>query len=206
MKTIDLTHLFKADMPVFPGDTKPSLKQVGFIGKDECCSFRVETGMHVGTHMDAPSHMLEGAKGLAEYPPEHFIGRGVLLDARGKSSIDVDLLEGAPSLEGAIVLIFTGFDQRFEDENYYENYPELTEAFAQELVRQKPKIVGMDTPSPDRAPYLIHKILLKEDVLIIENLCNLEELLPHKDFKVSALPTKFDAEAAPVRVVAEVSV
>ena len=66
------------------------------------------------------------------------------------------------------------------------------------------KIVGMDTPSPDRPPFAIHKLLFKNDILIIENLTNLEELLAHPQFDVIALPAKFDIEAAPVRVVAQV--
>ncbi len=191
-------------MPVFPGDTLPTLKQVGFLGKDDCCSFRVETGMHVGTHMDAPSHMLEGGKGLAAYPAEHFIGKGIILDARGRESIDADLLENVGPLKDTIILIFTGFDEHFEEPKYYDSYPELTEAFAERLAAEGVKIVGMDTPSPDRHPYKIHKILLAKDVLIIENVCNLKELLSYSSFQVTALPTKFDAEAAPVRVVAEV--
>lgn len=65
-------------------------------------------------------------------------------------------------------------------------------------------MVGTDTPSPDKSPYLIHKILLKGDVLIIENLTNLESLLSHSEFEVIALPIRFEAEASPIRVVAKV--
>ncbi len=62
MKYIDLTHTFKAKMPVFPGDAETKLEQVSFFDKDGYNSFRVDTGMHVGTHMDAPFHMLENGK------------------------------------------------------------------------------------------------------------------------------------------------
>jgi kynurenine formamidase len=204
MEYIDLTHLFKAEMPVFPGDDPSKLEQTEFIGKHECNGSRVETGMHVGTHMDAPSHMIKGAKMLMEYPAEKFFGPGVLIDARGKESIDVCLLEGKNIPTGAIVLIMTGFSKKFNDLDYYETYPEITTDFAHKMVELGVSIVGMDTPSPDRSPYEIHKILLKKDVLIIENLNNLEALLPHDKFNISALPTKFEAEAAPTRVVAQV--
>ena len=72
------------------------------------------------------------------------------------------------------------------------------------MVNRKPgiKIIGIDSPSPDRSPYEIHKLLMKNDILIIENLTNLAELTSHEEFDVIALPTKFDTEAAPVRVVA----
>ena len=38
-------------------------------------------------------------------------------------------------------------------------------------------MVGLDSPSVDKSPYHIYKILLINDVLIIENLVNLEKLV-----------------------------
>ena len=87
---------------------------------------------------------------------------------------------------------------------YYKNYPEITEAFANRLGELGVSIIGTDTSSPDRAPYIVHKILFKSDILIIENLTNLEKLIGQKNFEVIALPTKFQADAAPVRVVAKI--
>lgn len=204
MPYIDLTHTFKSTMPVFPGDSKPELKQVGFFGKDECVHFRVTTGMHVGTHIDAPSHMLENGKGLNAYSVDHFFGNGMLIDARGKERIGEELLEGKTLSKGDIVLILTGFSEKFENPAYFDNYPEITEKFARIMVERGVKIVGLDSASPDRSPYRVHKILLGSDILILENLTNLAVLLPHPIFEVIALPPKFDAEAAPVRVIAKV--
>ena len=65
-------------------------------------------------------------------------------------------------------------------------------------------LVGMDTPSPDAPPFPVHKIFLGSEILIIENLTNLESLVDLKNFTVAALPAKFHADAAPVRVVAMV--
>ena len=64
-------------------------------------------------------------------------------------------------------------------------------------------MVGMDTPSPDHAPYKVHKILLGNEILILENLTNLEQLL-NKNFEVIALTPKLEADAAPARVVAKI--
>jgi len=98
----------------------------------------------------------------------------------------------------------TGFSDKFGQEEYFKSYPELQEEFSLKLVELGISIVGMDTPSPDRSPFKIHKLLLKNDVLIIENLTNLKTLLEFNNFNVSALPPKLEAEAAPVRVVAQV--
>lgn len=203
MKYIDLTHTFKQSMPVYPGDPEPELKQIAFADKDGYNDFKITTGMHVGTHMDAPLHMLQNGKRLSEYSVDHFFGKGHLIDARGKS-IDADLLEGKQISKGDIVLIMTGLSSKFGTSEYYESYPEISEAFASKMVEIGVSIVGMDTPSPDRPPFAIHKLLLGNDVLIIENLTNLEILLEHVQFTVVALPAKFDSEAAPVRVVAQI--
>lgn len=202
MKYIDLTHTFKQLMPIYPGDPESELKQTAFIEKNGCNEFQIKTGMHVGTHMDAPLHMLSNGKRLSEYPPEHFFGKGHLIDARGKS-IDANLLKGKSISKGDIVLVMTGFSNQFGKPEYYESYPEISESFATKMVELGVKIVGMDTPSPDRSPFAIHKLLLKNNILIIENLTHLESLLDYAQFTIVALPAKFDCEAAPVRVIAQ---
>src|SRR3989339_1898771 len=126
MKYIDLTHSFKLNMPVYPGDPAPELKQVGFLDKGGYNEFQIKTGMHVGTHMDAPFHMLKNGKRMTEYPPDRFFGKGHLIDARGKS-IDVDLLKEKSISKGDIVFIMTGFYKKFGTPAYYETYPEIRE-------------------------------------------------------------------------------
>lgn len=202
MKIIDLTHTFSDDMPVYPGDPIPELVQIAHIAKEGYTDYKITTGMHVGTHMDAPLHMLESGKKLSEIEPQQFIGRGVLIDARGKNVIDDSLLIGLSKEKTDIVLVMTGFYKKFHSPEYYESYPEISEPFAQKIISLGIKMVGIDTPSPDRPPFKIHKLLLGNNVLIVENLTNLEPLLGVSSFEVLALPTKFDAEAAPVRVLA----
>jgi arylformamidase len=201
---LDLTHPFTNQMPVFPGDPQPELTQVSTVQKDGIAHFDLKTGMHVGTHMDAPAHMLAGGKNLSEYLVEKFFGRGVILDARGKKSADVNLLDGVDVRRGDIVLVCFGWSTEFKEDEYYLNYPEISGELAKKLADIGISVVGMDTPSPDRAPYGIHNILFKGDVLIIENLTNLETLIGKTNFEITALPIKLETEAAPCRVVAKV--
>ena len=65
-------------------------------------------------------------------------------------------------------------------------------------------MVGLDTPSPDSAPYAIHKLLFEQNILIIENLKNLESLAGFNQIEIFAFPLKLDADASPVRIVARV--
>lgn len=205
MKVVDLTHTFTNDMPVYPGDPKSSLEQIAFIDKDTYNDHKLTTLMHVGTHMDAPLHMIENGKRIDEIDPERFIGKGVLIDVRGKDKIDVTVIENAHIKEGSVVLLYTGFGSKFGTEDYYKDYPELTEDFANKMVELKVKMVGMDMLGPDYdKPWATHKILLGNEVLILENLTNLDQLTNVEDFEVIALPGKFKSDGAPVRVIAKI--
>ena len=65
-------------------------------------------------------------------------------------------------------------------------------------------MVLLDIPTPDKFPYPIHKKLLGNDILIVENVCNMK-LLIDKKFKVYAIPLNFkEFDGSPCRVFAEV--
>ena len=197
MKLIDLSHTFKENMPVYPGDSLPEFTKVSDLNTKGHTNYQVKTSMHVGTHIDAPFHMLEDGKRLSQINIEKFFGKGILIDARGKNNLDVDLLDNIQIQKGSIVLVFTGHDKYFGKDEYYNKRPLFTEAFAKKMIELRVKILGMDTPGPDKAPYPIHKILLREEILIIENLTNLESLIGVKDFEIIALPPKMDIDGAP---------
>ena len=204
MKLIDLSHTFRANMPAYPTDEAPAITQTSFMEKEGYVCYRVETGMHAGTHMDSPMHFFPDGQKICDISLDLLFGRGHLIDARGKTEINSSFLENQSIEEGDIVLIFTGFDKHFGEEKYYKNYPTLTKDCAEKIIELGVKMIGSDTPSPDYPPFDAHKILLSKGVLILENLTNLETLLGIRDFEIIALPPKFETEAAPARIVARV--
>lgn len=139
--------------------------------------------------------MLEDGKTLDTFTIDHFIGRGILIDGFDVKAADIKA--------GDIVLFYTGWGKRYYDSKYFEDYPVLTEDVANYLVSQKVKMIGMDMCSPDKPPFNVHKILLKNDILIIENLTNLEQLVG-KQFTVFALPINLRLDAAQARVIAQI--
>lgn len=206
MKYIDLTHTFTDNMPVYPGDPPSSLKQTASVEKDTYTDHQINSFMHVGTHMDAPLHMIKDGKTIDQIEPENFFGQGVLIDARKSKVIDADLVTGVDIPDGAIVLLYTGFAKKYRTPAYYEEYHSVSPDFAKKMVEKKVKIVGMDILGPDLdTTWPAHKILLGNDVLIIENLTNLDRLVGVKNFDIVALPTKYQADAALVRVIAKVN-
>jgi len=200
VRYIDLTQSFGPNTPVFPGDPPVKFKLVSASPQVTEIVFST----HSGTHMDAPAHFFPGGKKLSEFGMEDFSGRGVLLDARGKKEIGKEILAGAQINPGDIVLVFTGWQAKYGSNEYFEDCPLVSGELAKEFVRLQIKILGMDSPSPDQEPFLIHKTLLEKEILILENLCNLEDLLGIKNFEITALPIKLEADGAPVRVVAKI--
>lgn len=205
MKYIDLTHTFSPEIPVWPSDPKPHFLPLTNLSQHGYNTVQIQSNFHIGTHIDAPWHMLSNGARISEYSPSHFIGRGHLLDARGQSSLDTELLAGHNIARNDIVLIMTGYYKKFSKSEYFNNYPEITPKLAFKIIALGVKIVALDTPSPDRSPFRIHKMLLAKDILIIENLTNLEALLPYPKFRIIAIPPKIFADAAPLRVVAEIN-
>jgi kynurenine formamidase len=201
---VDLTRMTVAGMPVYPGDTPPELTQTVHFEKDTCVNYEIKSSMHVGTHIDGPMHMVKEGRRLCDMESSHFFGRGVLVDARGKSVLGADLLEGLALESGDMILFWTDWDKQFGSESYFIDFPVLSEELAQELVKREIKLVGLDGPSPDHSPYLIHRILLQKEILIIENLCGLGLLEGKLDFELVALPVKYAADSAPARVIAKI--
>ncbi len=204
MTYLDLTQLFTDDMPVYPGDPKVELKQTAFFEKDGFNDFRIETNMHVGTHIDAPLHMIAGGKRICEYPPEKFIGSGHLIDVRGKEVVGTEVIADVSIAVGDIILFRSDFDKQYGEETYFTKYPEISRALAEALIERGVSMIGLDWASPDRMPYETHKLLLGQDILIIENLINFEKLPARGSFRVFAFPLRLDTEAAPARVIAEI--
>jgi kynurenine formamidase len=203
MNLVDLSHTFSVSMPTFPGDDKATIVEVATIKKDGYTNHNLKSGMHVGTHVDAPLHFISEGKCISDISIDRFYGDGVLIDVRGKPVIDIDCLENIKIEKDDHVLFFTGHDQYYGAHDYFLDHPVITEKLAQYLIDKKIKMVGVDMPSPDKYPFAVHKLLLKQDILIIENLTNLKALV-NKEFELFAFPIKFETDAAFVRTIAKI--
>jgi len=199
---IDLSVTLNERTPVYPGDPQTEISSAGTLDQAGYEDHYVCIGTHIGTHIDAPSHMIADGKNLHEFPIERFTGRGVLIIAQ--ETFDIETLKNADIQEGDIVLFNTGMSDKYQDPSYFTDYPAMSEDIAAYLVQQKVGMVGVDTCSVDNQEgFPIHKQLLAAEVLIIENLTNLKAL-EGMTFKVHAYPIKLELDGAPARIVAEV--
>jgi kynurenine formamidase len=199
---IDLSLPITDLMPVYPGDEPPHLLKVNDLTRDGFNNFRLSTNMHTGTHIDGLMHLTQSEKFLSELPLEQCVGMGCILNATRKNDIPLTTEYELLVQPRSIVLLYTGMSSLVGHKEYFSDYPTVSRELAQLFIKRQVKMVCIDSPSPDRRPFDIHKMLLENNVLIAENLTNIDKLLSIKKFEVIALPLKIHADSSPARIIA----
>jgi kynurenine formamidase len=204
---LDLTHTITETMPVYPGSLPPALRQTATVEQDGFAVTQVSFNTHLGTHIDAPAHMLEDGATLDKLGANHFVGMACVIDTTDKTIIERGFLESrAASLAGCEFLLFyTGWDRFWGQPKYFEEFPVLAPGATRWLAEQGLKGVGFDACSVDpvgSTQFTNHLVLFKAGMLSIENLTGLAPLVG-KRFLFSCLPLKLEAaDGCPVRAVA----
>jgi kynurenine formamidase len=199
---IDLSLPLTDLMPVYPGDEQPRLVKVANFLQEGFNNYRLSATMHAGTHIDGPMHLTQSEKFLNELPLEQYMGTGCLLNAAGKEIITLTTEYELLVQPHSMVVIYTALSRLYGQQSYFTDYPLVSRELAQLFVERHVKMVCMDSPSPDRHPYEIHKLLLENNILIAENLTHIEKLLTVRRFEIIALPLNILADSSPARVVA----
>ncbi|GAA3583795.1 cyclase family protein [Amycolatopsis ultiminotia] len=190
MRTYDLTHRLHDSMSIYPGVPQPRFTTVQTVPEHGVLMTDVHCWTHVGTHVDAPAHMVDGGARTFEMPIESWMGPAVVLRVAhpGTEAIDPDALTGLVAGQG--VLIATGHADSWGTEPYYGAAPHLSAAGAERLRAAGVRFVGLDFPSPDpvgAAHQPAHTILLGAGVPIVENLTGLTGLPGHVWFSAAPL-------------------
>ncbi|MCL2462152.1 MAG: cyclase family protein [Defluviitaleaceae bacterium] len=205
MKYIDISHDLTEATPVYPGDAPVSLARVKSLAGDGYTAYELRSGMHAGTHIDAPMHLLPSDTTIGAYEPGYFCGKCAVLDARGKDIIGLTPEYEEKTPENGIVLLHTDFGAYFgHPETYFTRHPVISPELAAFLISKHIKILGMDTPSPDAPPFALHKLLLANGIFVLENLTNLDAVPAEGEPELFAFPLKIAAEASLVRAVVRI--
>ena len=210
MPVFDLSYPMTAAMPVYPGTPPPDIRPIARLedkGFREC---HLSFCSHTGTHIDAPSHLLGQGKPLDRFPADQFIGAGLCIDATTmkNSVIEWEWLQHYQDELSVsdFVLFRTGWGRYWGSSRYLEGYPVLSAAAAQRLAAFDLKGIGVDALSVDTidtVDYPVHRILLENEILIIENLADLHRLPEGRFDQLCCLPLHVaGSDGAPARVVA----
>ena len=157
---------------------------------------------HTATHVD-----LVFAKNRIE--PERMIGRGKLLDVTQVhgGEIRLDDVEEQVEVESGDFVFFRTDWSKFVGTGEYYNHPELSTEVVQWLVSKRINAVGIDALGlgRDRRHGEYDRLLIKNNVFVIENLANLSAI-PGKEFRVYCFPLRIEnVDAIPARVMVEIN-
>lgn len=206
MKIIDLTHTLENNMTVYCKEETLAISKTALVQVDGYEGTLLKLYSHNGTHVDAPRHMIKGGMTLDRMDIGDFAGEALLLKVEAGEEIGMSQLEPyLEELQHCDFLIFnSGWYYRWNSEEYFSNYPILSEEAAIFLAEANLKGIGIDMISVDAydsKDFKNHQLLLASGKVIFENLNNLD-MAPRRFYLIAA-PLKFrDSDGAPARVIA----
>jgi len=210
---VDLTHLLREGMNVWPGHPHFEMKQVSSLEKGDGASVHALClSEHTGTHFDAPSHFILGADTISDIPVEKFFGRAAKIDTAiapdsqlpAQAILDFETAHGAIEPCDAVILNF-GWHRKWDDgASFVKSWPGLSEEAAKLLVSRGVRLVATDCLSIDHfssARFEAHVALLDAGVLVGENFANIGNLPPW--CFLTAFPMRIHkGTGSPVRAIA----
>ncbi len=202
---IDLTMPIAAGMPFNPDHFPPEITAYASIETHGWSASKLILDSHLGTHMDAPSHFVQGAQTLDQVDLDVLIGTAQVVHLEDVGEQDALLPEHFPVIIHQRLLIHTRWSERMlGTPAYFARYPYLTPEAAIYLVDKGVRLVGMDCPSVDYDPGKTHIALLSRGTVIIENLVNLDRL--PQDCMLMALPLPIKGgDGCPLRAVVQIN-
>ena len=209
MKVIDLTHVIREDMPVYPGTETPKLETANTYETDFFKETKMTMYTHTGTHMDPPAHIFAGRTTLDQFPPEQFAGMALVIDCRDLQAGQAITMEhirkyGSKAEQADFLLFNLGWDKFWGTDAYFGDFPCMDMDVLGHIMAGNYKGIGVDAISIDPIDDLTrHRILFREtDIVNIENLKDLH-LCGDDLFFFICYPLKLaDCDGSPVRAVA----
>ena len=197
----DISVVLRPGTPEWPGDTPYQCGWAWRIADGASVNVStITTSPHVGTHADAPLHVLDGEPGSESLAPEAFVGPALVVGVEALTgAIDAAAIRALVPARVERLLLRTGrtiADGRFPDE-----WPALSVDAVALLAARGLRLVGVDCPSvDDRESKTLdtHKALFAAGAQVLENL----DLRGVADgaYELVALPLRVEGlDAAPVR-------
>ena len=215
---IDLSHTIENGLVTYKGLPPPVI--CDYLSREDSKKYyeegtqfqigKIEMVSNTGTYIDCPFHRYEHGKDLSQMDLHRFCdleGTCIRVPYTQSLAVTVEHIRHYPVRDKA-VLIHTGWDEHWNTPSYYEGHPYLTSDAAEFLRDNGAVLVGIDSHNIDNTAVKsrpVHTILLGAEILIVEHLCNLQNV-PHAGFWFTALPPKFKGVGTfPVRAMAKVA-
>lgn len=202
MRIHDISTLIHPDMIVYKNreDKKPVIKVVSDYDKGTSYESRALLDMHVGTHMDAPLHMIEGGETIDKQDLYKCVTDCKVFDlSHVEEKIEMKDIEKYDISENDFIIFKTrnSLSKEFDFKFVF-----ISIEVSRFLASKKIKGVGIDALSVERDQpnHETHEAFLKEGIAVLEGL-NLKDIDEGEYFLV-ALPLKIKGvEGAPSRAI-----
>lgn len=183
MKLFDISQeLFTSN--VYPGDMAPSFRRASDLNNGDMCTVtELDMNAHNGTHVDAPAHFIINGDTIENIPLEKLVGKCTVRTFDGEISAD-DII---------------AFGKKVDKLLCRGNCVLSTDA-ARILSEQGIHLIGVESQSiaPIFSPALIHKIVLKQEIVALEGLVLTD--VPDGEYFLSAAPIKLGgSDGSPCR-------
>lgn len=177
---------------VYPGDTTPSAhKMMDMVKGDLYNLTNLSMCAHNGTHIDAPRHFIKDGKTVDMLSLSCFVGHCFVAHHSGQMSASdaVEIMAQAQKAKAMHRILIAG-DSVVT--------PQAAEVFAENKIL----LLGVESQSvgPVDAPMAVHKILLSQEIVLLEGL--VLKNIPQGRYFLSAQPLNIaGAEGAPCRAI-----
>ncbi len=202
-KILDITFSLSEATTTWPGDTETKIESTRETSGAKSMVSRLTLSSHVGTHVDAPAHFIEGAKTVEALPLDVLIGECRVVEV-DDIEITAQVVDGLDIPKGCERLLFKTANSRrfFGTEPFVKDYVGISACGARRLADLGVKLIGMDyltvASYTDTTP--VHQTLLQREIILVESL-NLAEVAPGK-YELICLPLKLSgSDGAPCRAV-----
>lgn len=202
MKLIDITHPHSNSLAPWPGDTAFQFEFVSRLRDGASCNVgKFTSGIHSGTHMDAPLHYNDAGLSIDQLDLGILLGPARVFLAQGRDTLTREIFAGLDARATPRVLVRTNHCD--DKTKFPARIPTLAPDVPAWLGAQGVKLIGLDLPSVDQVddPTMqVHHRLDAANVIILENL-DLRAAAPGI-YELIALPLKIaGAEGSPIRAV-----
>lgn len=200
---IDITHTLQNGMVHWPTDPAFNIEFVKDMEKGDRNNVSyINTGSHVGTHMDAPLHFLKNGKSLDKAPLDVLIGPSRIIEIKNKGLITKEELKNNKIKRGERLIFKTkSSSSRWINNKFKTEFVHFSEDAAEYISSFNPKLIGIDYLSVGsfKDGSKVHNTLLGKGIWILEGL-NLYKIKPGK-YDLICLPMKIlNSDGAPARV------
>lgn len=215
---IRLSHILDEQTPAYGNGEGFEVKKVRDLQCGDSCNASFLTfSNHLGSHVDAPLHFVDGGKAIADYEISDWIFTNPqIIDLPTKAGVIItpesfgNLLE--KNTETDFLLIRTGFEQQRMQDAYWDDSPAYAPELAEYFLNYYPslKAIGLDTlsiGSPNHRPlgHAVHKAFLGKDLRIFEDLALADVPSDGSLTTVMAFPMLFqNADGAPCTIIGQI--